>query len=108
MHADCVPIARRAALAAPGRPYSAPNRSNVRARLPVEIACRRGEAGSALPLPLPTHCRRGICYLMGVVADEYDLVIVGGGLAGLTAGLFGARAGLRTLIVEQMAPGGQV
>src|ERR1700738_5728385 len=45
---------------------------------------------------------------MGVVADEYDLAIVGGGLAGLTAGMFGARAGLRTLIVEQMAPGGQV
>src|SRR5258708_38452519 len=40
--------------------------------------------------------------------DEYDLLIVGGGLAGLTAALYGARIGLRTLIVEQMAPGGQV
>jgi thioredoxin reductase (NADPH) len=42
------------------------------------------------------------------VADDYDLVIVGGGLAGLTAGLYGARLGLRTMIVEHMAPGGQV
>jgi thioredoxin reductase (NADPH) len=42
------------------------------------------------------------------VADDYDLVIVGGGLAGLTAGMYGARFGLRTMIVEQMAPGGQV
>jgi thioredoxin reductase (NADPH) len=38
----------------------------------------------------------------------YDLVVVGAGLAGLTAGLYGARYGLKTAIVEQMAPGGQV
>ena len=39
---------------------------------------------------------------------EYDLLIVGAGLAGLTAGLVGARFGLRTGIVEHMASGGQV
>jgi thioredoxin reductase (NADPH) len=42
------------------------------------------------------------------MADEYDLLIVGGGLAGLTAAMYGARFGLRTLVVEHMAPGGQV
>jgi len=42
------------------------------------------------------------------VADEYDLLIVGGGLAGLTAALYGARLGLRTAVVEHLAPGGQV
>jgi thioredoxin reductase (NADPH) len=42
------------------------------------------------------------------VADEYDVVIVGGGLAGLTAGMYAARIGLRTMVVEHMAPGGQV
>src|SRR5438445_1257026 len=42
------------------------------------------------------------------MADEYDLLIVGGGLAGLTAALYGARIGLRTAVVEHMAPGGQV
>jgi thioredoxin reductase (NADPH) len=42
------------------------------------------------------------------VADEFDLLIVGGGLAGLTAGMCAARIGLRTMIVEHMAPGGQV
>ena len=40
--------------------------------------------------------------------DQYDLLIVGAGLAGLTAGMCGARFGLRTLIVEHMAAGGQV
>ena len=37
----------------------------------------------------------------------YDLVIAGGGPAGLAAGVYGASEGLRTLIVESEAPGGQ-
>ncbi len=37
----------------------------------------------------------------------YDLVIVGGGPAGLAAAVYGASEGLRTLLVEQEAPGGQ-
>lgn len=39
---------------------------------------------------------------------DFDLVIIGGGLAGLTAGLYASRFGLRTCVVEQMAAGGQV
>jgi thioredoxin reductase (NADPH) len=38
---------------------------------------------------------------------QYDLLIAGGGPAGLTAGLYAARAKLRTLLIEKMAPGGQ-
>ena len=38
----------------------------------------------------------------------YDIAIIGGGPAGLTAGLYGARAGLKTLILEKLSPGGQV
>jgi len=38
---------------------------------------------------------------------DYDLLIAGGGPAGLTAGLYAARAKLLTLLVEKMAPGGQ-
>jgi thioredoxin reductase (NADPH) len=37
----------------------------------------------------------------------YDLVIVGGGPAGLAAAVYGASEGLRTVIVEREAPGGQ-
>ena len=37
----------------------------------------------------------------------YDVVVVGAGPAGLAAGVYGASEGLRTLIVEPNAPGGQ-
>jgi len=37
----------------------------------------------------------------------FDLAIVGGGPAGLAAGVYGASEGLRTVIVEREAPGGQ-
>jgi len=38
----------------------------------------------------------------------YDVLIIGGGPAGLTAGLYASRANLRTLLVERMIMGGQV
>lgn len=39
--------------------------------------------------------------------DFYDFVIVGGGPAGLAAAVYGASEGLKTLLVERSAPGGQ-
>lgn len=38
---------------------------------------------------------------------EYDTVVIGGGPAGLAAGVYGASEGLRTLVIEREAPGGQ-
>ena len=38
----------------------------------------------------------------------YDTVIIGGGPAGYTAGLYAARAGLKTLVLEKLSPGGQM
>jgi thioredoxin reductase (NADPH) len=44
------------------------------------------------------------------MAEEkhYDIVIVGGGPGGLTAGMYGARANLKTIMVEKFMPGGQI
>lgn len=42
------------------------------------------------------------------MADTYDIVIIGAGAAGLTAGLYAARDRYTTLVLERMAPGGQV
>ncbi len=39
---------------------------------------------------------------------DYDLVIIGGGPAGLTAGIYASRARLNVLLLEKVVPGGQV
>ncbi|WP_026629836.1 FAD-dependent oxidoreductase [Dyadobacter alkalitolerans] len=39
--------------------------------------------------------------------DVYDVVIIGAGPAGLAAGVYGASEGLKTLVIERRAPGGQ-
>ena len=38
---------------------------------------------------------------------QYDILIIGAGPAGLTAGLYASRGGMKTLLCEKMAPGGQ-
>ena len=38
----------------------------------------------------------------------YDMIIIGAGPAGLTAGIYGGRAKLNTLIIEKSIPGGQI
>jgi thioredoxin reductase (NADPH) len=40
--------------------------------------------------------------------EQYDVAIVGGGAAGMTAGLYASRAGMRTVVLERLMPGGQV
>src|SRR4030042_906030 len=39
---------------------------------------------------------------------DFDLVIIGGGPAGLAAGLYAARAKLNAILIEKMVPGGQI
>jgi thioredoxin reductase (NADPH) len=54
---------------------------------------------------------RRVAELLGLgteaAAGEYDTVIVGAGPAGLAAAVYGASEGLRTIVVEREAPGGQ-
>jgi thioredoxin reductase (NADPH) len=54
---------------------------------------------------------RRVAELLGLgtepLAAEYDTVIVGAGPAGLAAALYGASEGLRTIVIEREAPGGQ-
>ncbi|HSZ69805.1 MAG TPA: FAD-dependent oxidoreductase [Solirubrobacteraceae bacterium] len=72
-------------------------------RLPVALL----EDGSVLERPsiLELAERLGVA---GVPAqDHYDLVVVGGGPAGLAAAVYGASEGLKTVMVEREAPGGQ-
>ena len=38
----------------------------------------------------------------------YDMIIIGGGPAGYTSALYGARAGLDVLVIEKMSIGGQM
>ena len=38
----------------------------------------------------------------------YDVIVLGGGPAGFTAALYTVRAGLKTLVIERLAPGGQM
>jgi thioredoxin reductase (NADPH) len=55
--------------------------------------------------------RRAIAEQVGLQTEAdnpfYDLIIVGGGPAGLAAAVYGASEGLRTVMVESEAPGGQ-
>ncbi len=54
---------------------------------------------------------RRVAELLGLATEperaEYDMVIVGAGPAGLAAAVYGASEGLRTIVVEREAPGGQ-
>ena len=77
--------------------------------LPADGDCPsvRVDGGEALIRP---HLRR-VAELLGLgtepAAAEYDTVIVGAGPSGLAAAVYAASEGLRTLVVEREAPGGQ-
>ena len=63
--------------------------------------------GNALTSPSPPELARAVGLTTTPTEDFYDLVIVGGGPAGLGAAVYGASEGLRTVLVERQATGGQ-
>jgi thioredoxin reductase (NADPH) len=72
-------------------------------RLPVVLL----EDGSVLERPTILELAERLGVTGQPAQDHYDLVIVGGGPAGLAAAVYGASEGLRTVLVEREAPGGQ-
>ncbi len=72
-------------------------------RLPVILLAN----GEYLPQPDLKLVADRLGLQTRAVADFYDLAIVGGGPAGLAAAVYGASEGLKTVILESEAPGGQ-
>jgi len=73
------------------------------AKLPVVLF---GD-GTALVQPSSTEVANKVGISTQAQQQFYDLVVVGAGPAGLAAGVYGASEGLKTLIVEPNAAGGQ-
>ncbi|GGR93471.1 FAD-dependent oxidoreductase [Deinococcus sedimenti] len=63
--------------------------------------------GEVLRQPSVRDVARRVGLQVDPTCDEYDVVILGGGPAGLAAAVYGASEGLCTLLVEKEAPGGQ-
>ncbi len=63
--------------------------------------------GAVLEAPTPLELATRLGITTQAARDFYDLIIVGGGPAGLAAAVYGASEGLRTVLVEREAPGGQ-
>jgi thioredoxin reductase (NADPH) len=72
-------------------------------RLPVALL----EDGTVLERPTILELAERLGVAVAPAQDHYDLVVVGGGPAGLAAAVYGASEGLKTVMVEREAPGGQ-
>src|SRR6478752_6419894 len=72
-------------------------------RLPVAML----EDGTVLERPTVLELAERLGVSVAPASEHYDLVIVGGGPAGLAAAVYGASEGLKTVLVEREAPGGQ-
>jgi thioredoxin reductase (NADPH) len=64
-------------------------------------------ARNVLRNPSPAQVARGLGLRAEVDGERFDLVVLGAGPAGLAAAVYGGSEGLRTLVVESWAPGGQ-
>jgi thioredoxin reductase (NADPH) len=72
-------------------------------RLPVALL----EDGTVLERPTILELAERLGVVGAPTQSHYDLVVVGGGPAGLAAAVYGASEGLKTVLVEREAPGGQ-
>lgn len=65
------------------------------------------EDGSFLAAPDPRALASKIGMNASAKSDLYDVVIIGAGPSGLAAAVYGGSEGLKTLLIEKRAPGGQ-
>jgi thioredoxin reductase (NADPH) len=90
-----------------------PDSADVDALWPVnrpaeaEYPVLRLADGTVIAKPRPRELARLLGLQTSARFGEYDTVIIGGGPAGLASAVYGASEGLRTLIIEREAPGGQ-
>ena len=78
-------------------------RESPLARLPLVVL----EDGTRLENPDSTQLAELVGLQTHAALDFYDLIIVGGGPAGLAAAVYGSSEGLKTVMIERTAPGGQ-
>ncbi len=64
--------------------------------------------GTILVEPTNAELARKLGFVPHAQRAYYDVVIIGGGPAGLTAATYTAREGLDTLVIEKSVPGGQI
>lgn len=74
---------------------------------PSQLPVLLFDDGGLLVHPTPTEIAKRLGLAVRPEHRFYDMVIVGGGPAGLAAAVYGASEGLRTILVEREAPGGQ-
>jgi thioredoxin reductase (NADPH) len=72
-------------------------------RLPIVIS----ERGDPLIEPTDAELADKLGLTTNPSQDFYDLIVIGGGPAGLAAAVYGASEGLRTVLIERTATGGQ-
>lgn len=63
--------------------------------------------GPPLMTPTPSQIAERVGLKTHATSEVYEVVVIGGGPAGLAAAVYGASEGLATLLIEEEAPGGQ-
>jgi thioredoxin reductase (NADPH) len=72
-------------------------------RLPVVVF----PDGTSLIQPTTLQVAEKVGFRMRAEQPFYDLIVIGGGPAGLAAAVYGGSEGLKTVLIEREAPGGQ-